>query len=337
MPETTMLGVIASGTGGPEVLELREMARPVPGPGDVLIAVAAAGVNRPDVMQRTGAASPPSGVTPVFGLEVAGKVIAVGEGVETGWIGRDVMALVSGGGYAQYCLARADHCIGVPPTLGPVEAAALPEGLFTIWHNLFERGGLVPDTSVLIHGGGSGIGTLAIPLARAKGARVFTTAGTAQKRDRARALGAELAIDYRSEDFVTAVGEATSGRGVDIVLDIVGGDYVARNIECLAPGGRHVSLSFIAGAVVSLDLFPVMKKGIWLTASTLRPKSDADKAGIARAVSRELMPQIASGDVRPTIHAIFPLADVRTAHRMMDAGENVGKIVLVVNENEEPR
>ncbi|WP_408013898.1 NAD(P)H-quinone oxidoreductase [Roseibium marinum] len=325
-----MSAVVARKPGGPEVLDIVERAVPQPGPGDVLIRVAAAGVNRPDIMQRTGVATPPPGAGDILGLEIAGEIVAAGEGVSRSWIGREVMALVSAGGYAQYCLARVDHCIAVPHSLDLIKAGALPEGLFTVWHNLFERGALKAGDAVLIHGGGSGIGTLAIALAKAKGAVVLATVGSREKATVASKLGADEVINYRDEDFAEAVLRRTGNRGVDIVIDIVGGDYVARNLSCMAPGGRHVSLSFFNGATVSVDLPMIMKKGLWLTSSTLRPKSDAEKTLIAHGVCRELMPLVSGGSVGPTIHAVIPFSDVREAHEMMDAGANIGKIVLDV-------
>jgi putative PIG3 family NAD(P)H quinone oxidoreductase len=323
-----MKAVVASQPGGPEVLQLVERPVPQPGAGEVLVRVAAAGVNRPDVMQRRGAIAVPAGVTDILGLEIAGEIVAAGPGVDTASVGRRVAALVSGGGYGEYCLAHAGHCLPIPADLGDTEAAALPEAAFTVWHNLFERGRLATGETVLIHGGASGIGSLAIQLARAIGATVIATAGGAEKVAFLREMGADIAIDYRSEDFVEVCGKALGGRGVDVVLDIVGGSYVARNFAVMAPGGRHVSIAFMEGAVVPIDLVVVMMKGLTLTSSTMRPKPVEEKTRLARAVERHVWPLVARGKVRPPIFRTFELGEAARAHSLMEENANMGKIVL---------
>jgi putative PIG3 family NAD(P)H quinone oxidoreductase len=320
----TMQAIIATQAGGPDVLTQVERPVPVPGPGEVLIQVAAAGVNRPDLMQRSGAVPLPPGVTDVLGLEVAGRVVGGDAALQR----QAVMALVKGGGYARYCIAKASHCLPVPAGLTIEEAAALPEALFTVWHNLFERGRLSKGETVLVHGGASGIGTIAIRMAIARGATAIATVGSDAKKKAVEALGA-IAINYRTEDFVVAARDATSGRGVDVVLDIVGGSYVARNLDALAPGGRHVSLSFMEGGVVPIDLGLVMRKGLYLTSSTLRPKSDEEKTAIAAALRAEVLPLVASGAVRPLIWRQLPLGDAAQAHRILEANENIGKVLLL--------
>ena len=321
---TTMQAIIATKPGGPEVLTQVERPKPVVGPGDVLIEVAAAGVNRPDLMQRSGAVPLPAGVTDVLGLEVAGHVVSGDPAMH----GQAVMALVKGGGYARYCLAKASHCLPIPHGLGMEDAAALPEALFTVWHNLFERGRLSKGETVLVHGGASGIGTIAIRMAIARGATPIATVGSDAKKKAVEALGT-IAINSRTEDFVAVARDASGGRGVDVVLDIVGGSYVARNLEALAPGGRHVSLSFMEGGVVPIDLGLVMRKGLYLTSSTLRPKSDAEKSAIAAALRAEVMPLVASGDVRPLIWRTLPLGEAAEAHRILEVNENIGKVLLL--------
>lgn len=321
---STMQAIIATQVGGPDVLTLVERPVPVPGPGEVLIEVAAAGVNRPDLMQRTGAVPLPPGVTDVLGLEVAGRVV----GGDAALQGQAVMALVKGGGYARYCIAKASHCLAVPEGLPMDEAAALPEALFTVWHNLFERGRLAKGETVLVHGGASGIGTIAIRMAIARGATPIVTVGSEAKKKAVEALGA-IAINYRADDFVVAARDATNGRGVDVVLDIVGGSYVARNLDALVPGGRHVSLSFMEGGTVPIDLGLVMRKGLYLTSSTLRPKSDEEKTAIAAALRAEVLPLVASGEVRPLIWRQLPFGDAAQAHRILEANENIGKVLLL--------
>jgi NADPH:quinone reductase len=328
LPEM-MNAVIARQPGGPEVLA--SVSRPVPQPaaGEVLIRVSCAGVNRPDIMQRNGMPLPP-GTTDILGLEVSGTVVALGAGVEYPAIGSAVMALLSGGGYADYCVARAELCLIVPHTLPLDHAAGVPEAAFTVWHNLFELGRLQPGETVLIHGAASGVGTFAIQCAQACGAKVFATAGGADKIAALQQLGVCRAIDRHHEDFVSVIEDETQGRGVDVVLDNVGGDYVARNLSALAPGGRHVSLSFMQGAKIELDLQLVMRKGLSLTSSTLRPKSAAEKARLAQNISKHLLPLMASGKISPIIHTTLPLAQAADAHRILEANANIGKVLLQV-------
>jgi putative PIG3 family NAD(P)H quinone oxidoreductase len=324
-----MTAIEITAPGPPDVLRPVSRPTPRPGAGEVLIRVAAAGVNRPDLMQREGKYPPPPGASDIPGLEVAGTVVAVGPGVE-GWSrGAAVCALVAGGGYAEYCAAPTAQCLPVPDTLTLVEAAALPEACFTVYHNVFERGRLGPGESILVHGGASGIGTTAIQMARAKGARVFATAGTREKAAACLRLGAERAIDYRGEDFVAVVREATQGRGVDVVLDMVGGDYTPRNLECLATEGRLVQIAFLHGPRCELSLLPVLAKRLTLTGSTLRPRPVAEKGAIAAGLRRDVWPLVARGEVRPVVHARFPLAEAAGAHRALEEGAHVGKLVLL--------
>lgn len=323
---TTMQGVIAAKPGGPEVLTLAERPVPVPRAGEVLIEVAYAGVSRPDIMQRLGIFATPPGATDVLGLEAAGTVVACGAEVRDLAVGDRVAALLLAGGYAPYAAVDARHCLKLPDSLGFREAAALPEVLFTVWHNLFELGRLGPGETVLVHGGASGIGTMAVQLAVATGARVLATVGTPAKAERLRALGCERPILYRDEDFVAAVQESTGT--VDVVLDIVGGSYVPRNLSILAPGGRHVSLSFMEGAAVTVDLGVVMSKSLMLTSSTLRPKPADEKARLTRAIVHHAWPLILSGRVGAVVHAEVPLTNAAEAHRMVEASEHIGKVVL---------
>jgi len=326
----TMTAVEIAQPGGPEVL--RPVTRPTPALGsrDVLIAVAAAGVNRPDLMQRQGRYAPPPGASDIPGLEVAGRVVARGKDVEEWQEGDDVCALVAGGGYAEYCAAPAPQCLPVPKGLDFVQAAALPETVFTVWTNVFERGRLSAGETLLVHGGASGIGTTAIQMARARGVRVFATAGTREKCAACEKLGAERAIDYAREDFAAVVAELTAGRGVDVVLDMVGGDYLPRNLASLATDGRLVQIAFLKGPRAEIDLMTVMHRRLTLTGSTLRPRSIEEKGQIARAVRENVWPLIEKGDVRPVLHATFPLAAAAEAHRALEAGTHVGKIVLIV-------
>jgi putative PIG3 family NAD(P)H quinone oxidoreductase len=324
--------VEAAAAGGPDVLQLAETDVPQPGPGEVLIRVAAAGVNRPDVLQRAGLYPPPPGASPVLGLEVAGTIVATGQQVQ-GWrLGDVVCALVPGGGYAEFCVTPAAHCLPIPRGLGVTEAAALPETFFTVWSNVFDRGRLARGESFLVHGGTSGIGTTAIQLARAFGARVFATAGSPEKCAVCRELGAEQAIDYRQADFVAAVREATGGRGVDVILDMVGGPYVERNLRVLAVEGRLVQIAFLQGSKVTLDLVHLMVRRQTITGSTLRPRSVAEKAAIAAALREKVWPLIEAGTARPMIDRTFPLADAAAAHRLMESSQHIGKIVLTVGE-----
>lgn len=326
----TMRAVEIARPGGPEVLVVTTRPVPVPGPDEVLIKVAAAGVNRPDVIQRRGRYDPPPGASDLPGLEVAGTVVALGGDVAGLRPGDEVCALLSGGGYAEYATAPAPQVLPKPEGFSAVEAAAVPETFFTVWTNVFDRGRLVSGESFLVHGGSSGIGTTAIQLARAFGARVFATAGSDEKCRACEALGAERAINYRDEDFVAVVMEETGGRGVDLVLDMVGGDYVQRDMECMAVEGRHVSIAFLNGPKVSLNLFPMMVKRLTLTGSTLRPRSVAQKGAIAQALRREVWPLLAKGEVGPRIHATFPLAEASAAHALMEESSHIGKIVLTV-------
>jgi NADPH2:quinone reductase len=316
--------------GPPEVLLPAEMEVPAPGKGEVLIKVAAAGVNRPDVIQRTGHYPPPPGASDVLGLEVGGVVVGTGEGVAEPAVGARVCALVASGGYAEYCVAPAALCLSVPAPLSLIEAAGLPETTFTVWTNVFERGRLQAAESFLVHGGTSGIGTTAIPLAKAFGARVFATAGSAEKCQVCRDLGAEIAIDHRTEDFVAVVKEATGRRGVDVILDMVGGDYLQRNISALAPDGRLVQIAFLKGSKAELDLMPVMLKRLTVTGSTLRARPVADKAAIASTLKAKVWPLLDAGRLRPVIHTTLPLAEAAQAHRLMESNRHIGKIILTI-------
>ena len=325
-----MTAVEISAPGGPEVL--RAVTRPVPvaGHGEVLIRVAAAGVNRPDVMQRAGSYPPPPGASDLPGLEVAGTVVRAGAGVAGPAPGEAVCALTTGGGYAEFCVAPADQTLPIPAGLDAVQAAALPETYFTVWTNLFERGRLDGGESVLVHGGSSGIGTTAIQLADAFGARVFATAGSPEKCRACESLGAERAIDYRSEDFLAVVKDATAGRGVDVILDMVGGDYLNRNLAALADDGRLVIIAFLGGSMAEVDLMPILRRRLTVTGSALRPRTVERKSQIAAALRAHVWPLLESGRVRPVIHRTFPLTSAAEAHALMEAGRHVGKIVLAV-------
>jgi putative PIG3 family NAD(P)H quinone oxidoreductase len=316
--------------GPPDVLRIAERPRPSPGPGEVLIKVVAAGVNRPDVLQRLGKYPPPPGASDIPGLEVSGHIEERGDGVVQWRPGDAVCALVAGGGYAEYCVAPQAQCLRPPDAVSLIEAAGIPETFFTVWSNVFERGRLQRNETILIHGGSSGIGTTAIQLAAAFGARVFTTAGTEEKCEACRRLGAELAVNYRSTDWVAACKEATSGRGVDVILDMVGGDYVTRNLDLLAVEGRLVQIAFLKTSKVELDLMQVMRRRLTITGSTLRPRSPEEKGQIARALEQKVWPLIEDGRVKPIVHARFPLERTADAHAMMEAGEHIGKILLVV-------
>ncbi|MGE3843266.1 MAG: NAD(P)H-quinone oxidoreductase [Vicinamibacterales bacterium] len=325
-----MHAIQISRPGGPEVLEL--VRRPVPPVGDaeVLIKVEAAGINRPDLLQRQGKYPPPPGASDVPGLEVAGHVVDVGARVERWRTGDAVCALLAGGGYAEYCAVPQEQCLPVPRSLTMQQAGAIPETFFTVWTNLFERGRLAAGEIVLVHGGASGIGTTAIQLARAFGARVFVTAGTGAKCDACERLGAERAINYRTEDFVQVMTTVTDGRGVDVVLDMVGGDYTPRNIALLATEGRLVQIAFLRSARTEVDLSLVMRRRLTITGSTLRPRPPAEKGAIAGALERQVWPLLADGRITPTIEAVFPLAKAADAHRALEAGHHVGKFVLSV-------
>lgn len=316
--------------GGPEQLRLTTRPMPQPGDGEVLIHVAAAGVNRPDVVQRQGHYPPPPGASDLPGLEVAGTVTALGRDVTGISVGDEVTALLSGGGYAEYAVAAAPLCLPIPAGLSMVEAAALPENYFTVWTNLFERGGCQADEDVLIHGGTSGIGTTAIQLAKAFGARVFATAGTHAKARFCESLGAVRGIDYRTEDFVEIVKNATDGKGVAVILDMVAGTYVQRNIEAAAVEGRIVVIAVQAGARAEIMMNKLMIKRLTLTGSTLRPRTVAQKAAVAEGVRKNVWPLLAARRVRPIIHASFPLAEAAEAHRLMESSSHIGKIMLTV-------
>lgn len=316
-----------SGAGGPEVMKLAEGPAPNPGPDEVLIEVAWAGVNRPDLLQRAGAYPPPPGASPILGLEVAGKVAkAAGPWKE----GDEVCALVSGGGYAELCAAPAPQCLPVPKGMSLEAAAALPETFFTVWTNVFERGRLAKGETILVHGGTSGIGTTAIQLAHAFGARVFATAGSDEKCAFCKKIGADGAINYKTQDFVEEVRRLTDKAGVDVVLDMVGGPYVEKNIRCLALEGRLVQIAFLQQSKVSLDLLPMMLRRLTLTGSTLRPRTVAQKGAIAKALKEKVWPLLEAGTVRPIVHQSFPLAEAAAAHRLMESSRHIGKIVLQV-------
>jgi NADPH2:quinone reductase len=315
------------------VLQLATRETPIAGRGEVLIRVAAAGVNRPDIFQRQGLYAPPPGASDLPGLEVAGTVVAIGEpGSGPGrWaVGDRVTALVTGGGYAEFVTAPDEQCLPIPAGLTTVEAAALPETFFTVWTNVFDRGRLTGGECLLVHGGSSGIGTTAIQMARAIGARVIVTAGSAAKCAACERLGAERAINYRTEDFLEVAREHTGGRGVDVILDMVGGDYLPRNIELLAIDGRLVQIALLRGAKADLDLNAVMRRRLTITGSTLRPQSVAAKGAIARALETRMWPLLADGTIRPVIHGTFPLERAADAHRVLERGDHIGKIVLTV-------
>ena len=325
-----MIAIEIREPGDPDVLTPAERPMPVPGPDDVLIKVAAAGINRPDVAQRQGKYPPPPGASDIPGLEVAGTVEDVGIDVHDWHVGDRVCALVSGGGYAEYCVAPAPQCLPIPAGMSEVDAAAVPETFFTVWTNVFERGRLASGQSFLVQGGSSGIGTTAIQLARAFGARVFATAGSAAKCVACERLGAERAINYRDEDFVAVTREATGGRGVDVILDMVGGDYFPRHLDALAMDGRLVQISTLGGANAQIFLPSVMQRRLTITGSTLRPRSVAEKGAIARALHERVWPLLESGRVRPIVFKTFPLREAAAAHRLMESSEHIGKIVLTI-------
>ncbi|WP_366556036.1 NAD(P)H-quinone oxidoreductase [Aquibaculum sediminis] len=331
LPET-MQAIEIKQPGGPEVLQAAQRPVPTPGPGEVLIRVAAAGVNRPDVFQRQGNYAPPPGATDIPGLELAGEIVACGEGVQSWSAGDQVCALVSGGGYAEYCVAPAAQCLPLPRGLGLLEAAALPENYFTVWSNVFDRGGLREGEVILIHGGSSGIGTTAIQLAKAYGARVFATAGSDEKCRTCEELGAEKGINYRNEDFVEAVREATAdaseGKGADLILDMVGGDYIPRDLRLLRPDGRLVLIAFLGGSKAEVDFQKLMVNRLTITGSTLRPRPISFKAAIAANLQAKIWPMLESGQVRPLIHRTFPLAQAAEAHALMESSSHIGKIML---------
>ena len=326
--EMTVVEIAAP--GGPE--QLKPVKRPVPQPGDqeVLVRVAAAGVNRPDVMQRQGRYPPPAGASDLPGLEVAGEIVALGAKVSGLSLGDNITALLAGGGYAEYAVAAAPLCLPVPSGINLVEAAAIPETFFTVWTNLFDRGRCKAGDNVLIHGGTSGIGTTAIQLAAAWGARVFATAGSEDKARACERLGAARGINYRTEDFVEVIRAATAGAGIDVTLDMVAGSYVARNLEIAALEGRVVMISLLGGSRAEVNMGVILTKRLTLTGSTLRSRTVAQKAEVAEAVRKNVWPLLAAGRVRPIIHATFPLAEAGEAHRLMESSNHIGKIVLTV-------
>ena len=324
----TMTAIGIASPGGPEVLIPQERPVPHPGNGEILIKIVAAGVNRPDVAQRKGVYPPPPGVTDIPGLEVAGVVAACGPGVGRWKPGDEVTALVSGGGYAQYCVAHETHALPIPSGLTAAEAAAIPETFFTVWHNVFERGRLKTGETLLVHGGSSGIGTAAIQLAKAFGSPVVTTAGSAEKCDACRRLGADVAINYKTEDFVALTKSATGGNGAEVILDMVGGDYIERNYEAAAVEGRIVQIAFQGSPRANVDFRRIMLKRLHHTGSTLRSRSVPDKASIAQEVERNVWPLIVAGKVRPIMDNVFPLLEAAKAHARMESSAHIGKIVL---------
>lgn len=330
MTAETMRHVDHRPGGDADCLRLAEGPVPQPGPHDVLVRVAYAGINRPDVFQRSGSYPPPPDASPLLGLEIAGEIVALGAEV-SGWrVGDQVCALTPGGGYAEYCVAPAEHCLPVPAGFSLLEAAALPETYFTVWSNVFDRAHLKAGETFLVHGGSSGIGLTAIQLAKQFGATVYTTVGNREKIEACQRAGADRVINYHEEDFVEVVAQATEGNGVDVILDMVGGDYIPRNVKSLAVEGRLVQIAFLKGARVELDAAPIMRKRLTFTGSTLRPRSRADKADIAKALQANVWPLLEQGLCRPVIHATFPLADAAEAHRLMESSQHIGKIMLEV-------
>lgn len=316
--------------GGPEVLVLAERPVPQPGKDEVLIKVAAAGVNRPEVMQRAGMYPPPPGAPSILGMEIAGTIVAVGEGVMPEMLGQPVCALVAGGAYAEYCVAPLGTCLPVPEALSMIEAAAMPETLFTVWTNLFERAYASEGDTVLVHGGTSGIGTMAISLCKLFGVKIIVTCGSNAKCAAVRELGADHSINYKADDFVEKVKEFTGGKGVEIVLDMVGGDYVPRNLACLAEDGRHVSIAVQRGAEATIPIWQVMRKRLTLTGSTLRPRSVGFKTLVADELARTVWPFVSEGKLKPVIDTTYPLARAADAHKRMESGDHLGKIVLTM-------
>lgn len=326
----TMRAVVAARPGGPEVLEIIMRPRPAPGEGEILLRVEAAGVNRPDVLQRMGNYPPPPGASDVLGLEAAGVVVARGRNAGRHAEGARVTALVPCGGYADYCVAHETNALPIPAGLTAVEAAAIPETYFTVWTNVFDRGALKSGETFLVHGGTSGIGTTAILLAKAFGAKVVATAGSDEKAMQCERLGADVGVNYRTDDFVARTLAATNGRGADVILDMVGGDYVARNYEAAAPDGRIVQIAFLQGQQVTIDLRPIMQKRLIHTGSTLRPRSTAEKARIADALMAKVWPLIEASRCKPIIDSVFPLAEVGAAHARIESAAHIGKIVLTI-------
>jgi NADPH2:quinone reductase len=325
--QMTVIGI--SKPGGPEVLLPETRAVPTPGAGEILIKVAAAGVNRPDVAQRAGFYPPPPGASDLPGLEVAGEVVATGSGTGKHKIGDKVMSLVAGGGYAQYCIAQDAQAIAVPAALSMDEAGAIPETLMTVWHNVFERGGLKPGETLLVHGGSSGIGTMAIQLAKALGSKAIVTVGSQAKAEACLKLGAFSAINYKTQDFVAEVKAATDGVGVNVILDMVGGDYIDRNYEAAAIDGRIVQIATLGGAKANVNIVKLQVKRLHHTGSTLRPRSNADKAAMVAAIEAKVMPLFRDGRVKPVMDSTFPLEKAADAHRRIETSEHIGKIVLV--------
>lgn len=323
----TVIGI--KSPGGPDVLVPEERPVPAPGDGEILIRVEAAGVNRPDVMQRLGQYPPPPGASDIPGLEIAGEIVALGSGVKRWNVGDRVMALVSGGGYAEYCVAHSSHAMPVSG-LSMIEAAAIPETFFTVWHNVFERGGLKKGETLLLHGGTSGIGTTAIQLAKQFGARVIVTAGSEEKCKACRELGADIAINYKTQDFVAATREATGDKGADVILDMIGGDYINRNYEAASVEGRIVQIAFQKGSKAEVNFMRLMLKRLHHTGSTLRARAVADKGAIRQAVEEQVLPLIAAGKVKPIIYKAFPLRQASEAHALMESSAHIGKIVLTV-------
>jgi NADPH2:quinone reductase len=329
-PPESMTAIEISTPGGPEVLVATQRPVPTPGHGELLLKVAFAGVNRPDVIQRKGLYPPPPGASDLPGLEVSGVVVSVGAGVDPELLGTRQCALVSGGGYAEYCLARADVCLPVPAGMEMAEAAALPETLFTVWHNVFERGYAAPGETILIHGGTSGIGTMAIKLGKLFDLNVIVTCGSDDKCAAAKAIGADHAINYNSADFVAEVKRVTDGAGVHLVLDMVAGGYVARNLQCLREDGRHVTIAVQGGMIAELNMAYIMSRRLMLTGSTLRPRTIEFKALLAQEISATVWPMVCDGALRPEMDRIFPLNDAAGAHAYMESGAHVGKILLEV-------
>lgn len=333
MPTMPTMQYVDHGAGGDAAcMTLATRERPAPGPSEVLIEVAYAGVNRPDVLQRSGSYPPPPGACPHLGLEVSGRIAAVGDGVSRWKVGDAVCALVPGGGYAQYCVTDSRHCLPVPRGLTLLQAAALPETYFTVWTNVFERGRLAAGETVLIHGGSSGIGLTAIQLASAAGATVFVTVGNEAKAKACLEAGAHHAIHYRDEDFADAVVRLTDGRGVDMILDMVGGDYIERNLKSLALEGRLVQIAFLEGSRVTLDAMPIMLKRLTFTGSTLRARSAEQKAAIAQALEAKVWPMLERGEALPIIHRVLPVAEAADAHRLMESSAHIGKIMLNIGD-----
>jgi NADPH:quinone reductase len=326
--QMTVVGI--SKPGGPEVLVPESRAVPVPGPGEILVKVHAAGVNRPDVSQRSGSYPPPPGASDLPGLEISGEVVALGSGVRKHALGDKVMSLVAGGGYAQYCIAQDAQAMAVPPGLSMLEAGATPETLMTVWHNVFERGGLKAGETLLVHGGSSGIGTMATQLAKAFGSKVIVTVGSKEKADACLKLGADRAINYKTEDFVAEVKAATAGAGANVILDMVGGDYIERNYDAAAIDGRIVQIAFLGGPKATVNFAKLMVKRLHHTGSTLRPRSNADKAAMVTAIEDKVMPLLREGRIKPLMDSTFPLAKAADAHRRMETSEHIGKIVLAV-------